>query len=193
MRRDYVIRDKLGQGQVCALQGMVPGLGKGRDWAEGYQPSQQMVGRGRMRPPAAERRILFIFGCPWTLTNVSEGRTVLVLWMGARQSSTRDAGRKRRGGINTEFGPILLRLLLLLCRCVVVDHQPPLSMGFSKQEYRSRLPCSPPRHLPHPGIEPEPPEPAGEFSKLSPQGSPMWLWARLKPNWAPTKGSAATF
>ena len=51
MRRDYVIRDKLGQGQVCVLQGMVPGLGKGRDWAEGYRPSQRMVRRGRVRPP----------------------------------------------------------------------------------------------------------------------------------------------
>ena len=31
--------------------------------------------------------------------------------------------------------------------------QAPLSMGFSKQEYWSRLPCPPPGHLPNPGIE----------------------------------------
>ena len=30
----------------------------------------------------------------------------------------------------------------------------PLSMGFSRQEYRSGLPCPPPRDLPDPGIEP---------------------------------------
>ena len=30
-----------------------------------------------------------------------------------------------------------------------------LSMGFSRQEDRSGLPCSPPGDLPHPGIEPE--------------------------------------
>ena len=30
----------------------------------------------------------------------------------------------------------------------------PLSMGFSRQEYWSGLPCSPPRDLPNPGIKP---------------------------------------
>ena len=32
--------------------------------------------------------------------------------------------------------------------------QAPLSMGFSRQEYWSRLPCPPPEDLPDPGIEP---------------------------------------
>ena len=36
----------------------------------------------------------------------------------------------------------------------IVTHQAPLSMGFPRQEYRSGLPCPPPRDLPHPGIEP---------------------------------------
>ena len=35
-----------------------------------------------------------------------------------------------------------------------VAHQSPLSMGFSKQEYWSGLPCPPPADLPNPGIEP---------------------------------------
>ena len=30
----------------------------------------------------------------------------------------------------------------------------PLSMGFSRQAYRSGLSCSPPGDLPHPGFEP---------------------------------------
>ena len=34
-----------------------------------------------------------------------------------------------------------------------VAHQAPLSMGFSRQEYWSGLPCLPPGDLPDPGIE----------------------------------------
>ena len=35
-----------------------------------------------------------------------------------------------------------------------VDHQAPLSVGFSRQEDWSGLPCSPPGDLPNPGIKP---------------------------------------
>ena len=35
-----------------------------------------------------------------------------------------------------------------------VSFQAPLSMGFSRQEYWSKLPCPPPGDLPDPGIEP---------------------------------------
>ena len=38
---------------------------------------------------------------------------------------------------------------------VAVACQAPLSMGFSRQEHRSGLPCPPPGDLPHPGTEPE--------------------------------------
>ena len=44
--------------------------------------------------------------------------------------------------------------------------QAPLSMGFSRQEYWSGLPCPPPRDLPDPGMEPASlvsPALAGEF------------------------------
>ena len=46
--------------------------------------------------------------------------------------------------------------------------QAPLFMGFSRQEYWSRLPCSPPGNFPNPGIEPTflvsmPPALAGRF------------------------------
>ena len=34
-----------------------------------------------------------------------------------------------------------------------VAHQAPLSMGFSRQEYWSGLPCPPPGELPDPGIK----------------------------------------
>lgn len=74
MHRDYVICDQVEQGQVCTLQEVVPGLGKGKDWRESYRSSQWMVSRGRTRPQATEGRALFIFGilhsagCPWTLS-----------------------------------------------------------------------------------------------------------------------------
>ena len=53
-----------------------------------------------------------------------------------------------------------------------VAHQAPLSMGFSRQEYWSGLPCPSPGDLPNPGIEPGSPAlQAGSFlSEL--QGSP---------------------
>ena len=35
-----------------------------------------------------------------------------------------------------------------------IVHQVPLSMGFSRKEYWSGLPCPPPGDLPDPGIEP---------------------------------------
>ena len=38
-----------------------------------------------------------------------------------------------------------------------VAHQAPLSMGFSRQEYWSGLPCIAPGDLPDPGIEPRSP------------------------------------
>ena len=40
-----------------------------------------------------------------------------------------------------------------------VAHQAPLSMGFSRQECWSGLPCPSPGDLPNPGVEPESPAP----------------------------------
>ena len=54
-----------------------------------------------------------------------------------------------------------------------VAHQAPLSLGFSKQEYWSGLPCPPPGDLPDPGMEPRSPAlQADPFYHLSHQGSP---------------------
>ena len=56
-----------------------------------------------------------------------------------------------------------------------VAHQPPLSMGFSRQEYWSGLPFSPPGDLPNPGIEPASlasPALAGGFFTTVPPGEP---------------------
>ena len=55
----------------------------------------------------------------------------------------------------------LLRVKMesLSCVCLLatpwpVAHQAPLSMGFSRQEYWSRVPCPPPGDFPDPGTEP---------------------------------------
>ena len=58
--------------------------------------------------------------------------------------------------------PSAMTLCVCVSRLVVSDsvtpwtvvHQAPLSMGFSRQEYWSGLPCPPPGDLPDPGIKP---------------------------------------
>ena len=47
-----------------------------------------------------------------------------------------------------------LQSCLTLCDPMDVAHQAPLSMGFSRQEYRSGLPCPPPGDPPKPEIKP---------------------------------------
>jgi len=62
-----------------------------------------------------------------------------------------------------EFFSLLIVLCMLSCLSHVwlfvtlwtVAHQAPLSIGFSRQEYWSGLPCTPPGDLPDPGIKPE--------------------------------------
>ena len=57
---------------------------------------------------------------------------------------------------NTECYAVLSHLscVHLFATLWTVAHQAPLSMGFSRQEYWSGLPCPPPGDLPDPGIEP---------------------------------------
>ena len=65
--------------------------------------------------------------------------------------------------------PLFVTLWTLAC-------QAPLSVGFSRQEYWSGLPCSPPGHLAHPGIQlPFPTSPAllQDSLPLVPPGKPL--------------------
>ena len=48
-----------------------------------------------------------------------------------------------------------------------IAHQALLSMGFSRQEYRSGLPCPPPGAVPNPWIKPMSPALAGRFFTTS--------------------------
>ena len=50
-----------------------------------------------------------------------------------------------------------LQLCLTLCDPMDYNPQAPLSIGFSRQEYWSVLPCSPPGDLPDSGIKPTSP------------------------------------
>ena len=50
-----------------------------------------------------------------------------------------------------------------------------LSMGFSRQEYRSGLPFPPPVDLPKPGFEPMSPALAGIFFTAESPGMPCYL------------------
>ena len=53
-----------------------------------------------------------------------------------------------------------------LCSLWTVDHQVPMSMGFSRQNYWSGLPCLPPGDLPEPGIKSTSVAPALQLDSL---------------------------
>ena len=69
--------------------------------------------------------------------------------------------------VNTE-----IRLIIFFAAPWTVAHQSPLSIGFSRQEYWSGLPCPPPRDLPIPGTEVLSPALAGGFFTTAPPGKP---------------------
>ena len=63
-----------------------------------------------------------------------------------------------------------LQSCLTLCDPIDCSNQAPLCLGFSRQEYWSRLPCPSPGDLPSPGMEPTSlmsPALAGEFFTTS--------------------------
>ena len=67
-------------------------------------------------------------------------------------------------------------LQLCLTLCDPMDCSPPGSSvhgGFTKQEYRSGLPCPPPGDVPNPGIEPKSPVLQADSLPAEPQGKPV--------------------
>ena len=66
---------------------------------------------------------------------------------------------------------------LILCDPVDIACQALLSMGFSRQEYRSGLPCPSPGDLPDLGIEPEYPTLQADSLLSEPPGKP---WGRME-------------
>ena len=59
-----------------------------------------------------------------------------------------------------------------------VTRQPPLSMGFSRQEYWSRLPFLSPEDLPDLGIEPGSPALQADSLPSEPPGKISFLWLK---------------
>ena len=57
-------------------------------------------------------------------------------------------------GLVAVLGGLVTKSCLTLVTPWTVAGQAPLSMGFSRQEYWSGLPCPPPGDLPNSGIEP---------------------------------------
>ena len=77
---------------------------------------------------------------------------------------------------NTSMHANSLQWCLTLYNPIDYSPQIPLSMGFSRQEYWSGLPFSPPGNLPEPGIEPKclgSPALAGRFVTTEPLGKPI--------------------
>ena len=74
---------------------------------------------------------------------------------------------------------IVVCVCVCVCVCVLtqwyltVACQPPLSMGFPRQEYWSGLPFPSPGDLPNPGIHPASPALAGGFFTTKPPGKPV--------------------
>ena len=67
----------------------------------------------------------------------------------------------------------MLSRVQLFATTWTVAHEAPLSMGFSRQEYWSRLPLPIPGDLPNPGIKPasiSSPALAGRYFTTEPQG-----------------------
>ena len=54
--------------------------------------------------------------------------------------------------------------------------QAPLSMGLSRQEYWSRLPCPPPGDLPDPGVEPRSPTLQADSLLAEPPEKPQEMY-----------------
>ena len=61
-----------------------------------------------------------------------------------------------------------------LCDPWTVAHQAPQSMGFSRQEYWSRLPFPSPGDLPDPGIKPTSPTLQADTLTSAPPGKPQF-------------------
>ena len=73
-------------------------------------------------------------------------------------------------------GGLVAKLHLTLATPWTVAHQPPLSMGFPKQEYWSGLPLPSPEDLPKPGIKLTSPVLEVDSLQPEPPGKPSSLY-----------------
>ena len=135
--------------------------------------------------------------------DTEKGSVIARVWWGAEGWTAEHGGVW--GAIKILCDTIMMDVLCLVAQscptlCDPVGSPPaPLSMGFSRQDYWSGLPYSPPGDLPHPdpGIKPMSPHCRHILYHLSHQGSPFLLSTshyhtiyliyipnRKKPQWA---------
>ena len=79
-------------------------------------------------------------------------------------------------GDKSDIHVCMLSHVRLIATLWTIARQIPQSMGFSRQEYWTGLPCLPPGDLPDPGIEPESltsPVLADRFFTTEPSGKPI--------------------
>ena len=77
------------------------------------------------------------------------------------------------GSLCFQFGACVFGHIRLFVTPWPVACQAPLSLGFCRQDYLSRLLFPPPEDLPDPGIEPTSPALAGGFFTTEPPGKPF--------------------
>ena len=85
----------------------------------------------------------------------------------------RRLGETSLGDTGKEARTQSFSLVRLLATPWTIAHQAPLSMGFSRQKYRSGLPFPPPGDTPSTGFKPASPELAGGFLTTEHLGSPL--------------------
>ena len=94
---------------------------------------------------------------PWA-ASPRLSRWLLSCWVCQGRHWKIRVGRERGPGVSFPASPCLVCQLLspvwLFATPWTVAHQAPLSMGLSRQEYWSGLPCPPPGDLLDPGMEP---------------------------------------
>ena len=111
------------------------------------------------------------------------------LWGLARRSPLLTFYCVTIAGVNATYTSPWVKFYIRTCMCVcacahslshvwlfvtlwAIAHQAPLSMGFSRQEYWSGLPCRLPENVPSPGVEPTSPALQADSVPLSHWGSP---------------------
>ena len=119
--------------------------------------------------PGSQRQWLCLF-CNILATVESEKglaysrHLIHVLWQNENKANPRTR-------VSNSGGGLVAKLCLTLVTPWTVDHQAPLSMGFSMQEYWSGLPFPSPGGLPNPGIKPR-------SLALQADSLPTKLWVR---------------
>ena len=123
-----------------------------------------------------------------SVTFIEVQREVLVLssQIGKLYNSW-DSGCNTQGSnLTLNNGGLVAKSCLSLETPWTVVCQAPLSLGFSRQEYWSGLPCPSPGDLPDPEIKPGSPELKADSLPSEPTGKPLskhWKWKSLSCVW----------